>query len=317
MIKLAMMGFGTVGQACYQILNERQTELEASLGFEVRLDKILVRSLDKYQDLGLDSYLTDQVEDLFSSKPDVLIELTSSVDSVYPTIKRALESGIHVISANKALISKYFEELLASAQEGQTQLRYEAAVAGGIPILANLKTMTVLNEITEIQAVLNGTCNFILSKMEEGLSYQEALSQAQALGFAEADPTADVDGFDTQRKLRILASLAFNQTILEADIPCQGISQITSQEVQAGLAKGQRYKLLAQARLHKGKLEAQVKPVLIDKGSQLGSLIDGENAIIVKLSNAQELIFRGFGAGGRPTAFAVLSDLLHIYGKGV
>lgn len=317
MIKIAIMGFGTVGQATYQILNERKSEIEKSLASEIKVKKILVRSLDKYKDFKLDSILTDQVDDLFKSSPDLIIELTSSVEPIYPSVKKALADGIHVISANKALISKYFEDLQETAEQGNSLLRYEASVAGGIPIIANVKSMTVLNEITEIKAVLNGTCNFILSKMEEGLSYKDALSQAQDLGFAEADPSADVDGFDTQRKLRILASLAFNQAILETDIPCQGISQITSQEVYKGLEKGQRYKLLAQASRDQEQVKASVKPVLMDKNSQLGSLQDGENAIIVTLSNAQELVFRGFGAGGRPTAFAVLSDLLHIYGKGV
>lgn len=314
MIKIGLLGFGTVGHASYTILNERKEFIEKALGQEVQIVKILVRSIEKYRMEEASSLMTTDVDEIVEdSSIDVIIELTGGVDTMIEPIIKAMKSKKHIITANKALVSKYMEDLLEYANENKVAFQYEAAVAGTVPIIDPMKQIALLNDVSSIRGVLNGTCNFILQKMEEGMDYDQALREAQELGFAEADPTADVEGYDTMRKIRILASMAFHEPVVEDDIDCTGISHVSKEDVQEATKEGKRIKLIAHAQKNDQGIDVHVRPEAVDKNTILGRLENGENAVVVNCSNAGELVFEGLGAGGRPTAFSVLSDLLHIY----
>ncbi|RLK62704.1 homoserine dehydrogenase [Atopobacter sp. AH10] len=310
MIHLALLGFGTVNAAVYTILEERHEEFVQAFKDEFVVKKILVRRQEAHPEVK--ELLTTDIKEITEDPEiDVLIEATGAVDEIYEDIKEALKSK-HVITANKALVSKYYEELVAFAEKSGKSLQFEAAVAGAVPVINQLKKIATVNAIEEVVGVLNGSCNFILSQMEEGKTFDEALKEAQALGFAEADPSADVDGLDTQRKLRLLATILFNKAIKEEDIEVEGIRQVTAKDIEQAKKEGQRYKLVARAT---SQGSYSVSPERVDKNSDLGLLINGENAVIVKTSNAKDLIFKGPGAGGRPTASAILLDLLRLFDK--
>lgn len=316
MINIGLLGFGTVGSAVFTILEERKAELETCLRQKIRVKRVLVRNLAKYEDTTAFPLMTTEIAEIITDPEiNVLIELTGNVAEMIEPLRRSLSAGRHLVTANKALLSKYLEELTDLAVKHGVAFRYEASVAGAIPIIILMKNISTLNEVLEIEGVLNGTCNYLLSRMESGLDYATALAEAQALGFSEADPSSDVEGYDTMYKLRILSSLAFKQPVLESDISCTGITGVTKTEIEQALAQGQRIKLVAKAaRDEKGEIVATVRPTAVGRDQLLGSLNNGENAIILRTSNAGTLTFSGLGAGGRPTAFSVLSDLMQIYG---
>lgn len=315
-LNIAILGFGTVGRATYEILEEKKSEIEKIIKREIKLKKILVRDLQKYSSEKNFEIFTDKIEEIIADDEiELIIELTGEVDKMIEPMKTALSKRKNIITANKALVSKYMEELEEISKKYDSKIRYEAAVAGGIPIIYPLEKIVALNDVESIEGVLNGTCNFILSKMEEKKSYEEALKEAQRIGFAESDPTADVKGFDTMRKLRILSTIAFGKSVKEEEISLEGITEIKLPDIEKAAQKNMRYKLLASAKIEKGKIRASVKPTEISKDSIIGSLKGGENAVIIKASNVGELVFKGLGAGGRPTAFSVLSDFLNIYGN--
>lgn len=314
MINIGILGFGTVGRATYEILMEQKEEIENIIQDRISVRKILVRNLKKYKKEEAFHLFTDNIDEIVNDyKIDVIIELTGDVDNIYKPFTKAIKSRKNIITANKALVSKYMEELTELARKMDVKLRYEAAVAGAVPIIASIEKMAVLNDIESIEGVLNGSCNFILSKLEEGYDYDTALKEAQNLGFAEADPSEDVLGYDTMRKLRILSTIAFKESIKEEDISLEGINNIKSEDIENAKAKNKRIKLVGKAYKAGEKIVASVEPTLVDIDSILGKLDGGENAIIVNCSNAQELALKGLGAGGRPTAFSVLSDFISIY----
>ena len=316
MINIALLGFGTVGHACYQILQERKGLLDDQLEDSFQVKRILVRDIEKYrQEEAVNLMTTDIQEILDDPEINCIIELTGAVEDLIDPIKAAMDKKIHIITANKALVSRYMEELEEAAERNGVLLRFDAAVAGAIPLIESLKKMSLLNEITSIEGVLNGTCNFILSKMEDGKDYHSALQEAQELGFAEADPTADVEGYDTMRKIRICSSIAFRSPVLEEDIDCKGISELKKEAVQKANEEGKRIKLVARAMKSDEGIKVTVAPEPVDQKTILGGLKDGENAVIIRCSNAGTITLKGLGAGGRPTAFAVLSDFLSIYKK--
>ncbi|MDO5726202.1 MAG: homoserine dehydrogenase [Tissierellia bacterium] len=316
MIKIGLMGFGTVGKATYEILNEQRENIENFIG-SYEIEKILVRDLKKHNYENIDKAIfTDNIEEFADSSLNVIIELTGSIDEIYPYMIKQMKDSKNIISANKAFISKYFEQLTEIAITENISFQYEAAIGGAIPIIEELKIIKALNEIDSVCGVLNGTCNFILSKMESGKDYEAALIEAQAIGFAEADPSADVEGLDTLRKLRILASLAFGKPVLEEQIELEGITKLERKELEKAIENSERIKLVAEAKMLKtGEVIAKVAPKSVPIDSVLGGLIDGENAVILNCSNAGELVFKGAGAGGRATAFSVISDLINIYRK--
>ncbi|NLY09945.1 MAG: homoserine dehydrogenase [Tissierellia bacterium] len=314
LLNIGILGFGTVGKATFEILQERIDVIEASVGDEIIVKKIFVRNKNKHNYDNIDANLfTDVISEVVEDDSvDIIIEATGDVGVVYEGIKVAIANGKHIITANKEMVSRHFEELNQLANKHDIQLKYEAAVGGAIPILCQIPKIRELNEIVEINGVLNGTCNFILSAMEKGMDYNKALLDAQQAGFAEADPTADVEAYDTVRKLRILATLAFGVKVAEDEITREGIINVSKKEIDTSKKNGMRIKLVAHAKKTKDGIEAFVKPTEVEINSVLGGLEDGENAVSVVCDNAGELVFKGKGAGGRPTAFSILSDFLAI-----
>lgn len=309
MIGIGFLGFGTVGRSTYEILTNRKFEIEKYLGKDVVIRKIIVRDPSKYDEI--EDIISTDIMDLINDEDiDVIIEATGQVDEIVDYIEAAIKGKKNIISANKALISKYYERLHSLSKQNKTELKYEASVGGGIPIISQLDNIRILNEVNQISGVLNGTCNFILSKMETGSSYEESLKEAQKLGYAEADPSADVSGLDSLRKLRILSSRVFNKAIKENEIDLCGITEIEKEEIEKAKLDGKKYKLIARADKYGN---YKVGPELVDEESIFGGLVGGENAIIINGSNTGDLIFKGPGAGGKETAFSILSDFLSIY----
>lgn len=314
MIEIGLLGYGTVGQAVVEILQKRKDTIQQIIGQEFKLKKILVRNLNKYSDQEYFHLITDDIHSIVQDPHiNVLIEVTGAVDPIYQPIKEAFIAGKHFITANKAFVSKYLEDIINWQKQTTGQFRCEAAVGGALPIMVNHTAIATLNQVTAIQGVLNGTSNIILTLMEEGATYDEALAKAQEIGFAEADPSDDVQGIDSMRKLRILASLLFKKSLLEKQIQCQGITEIKPSDIEQAKAQNARIKLLASAHYQNDQIFATVKPSLVDSNSLIGQLEGGENAVIISTDNAGDIIIKGQGGGGRPTAFAVLSDLLAIF----
>lgn len=314
MINIGLLGCGTVGNGVLEILNERKKSLQNLLGEEIGVKKVLVRNLDNYKDRDDFHLFTDNLYDIIDDEDiETIIEVTGDVGEIFQGVIKAMENQKNIVTANKALVSKYMEELIDFSDQYDVKFLYDAAVAGAVPIIETVKNIAELNEVKSIKGVLNGTCNFILSSMEEGNDYESALLEAQRIGFAEADPTNDVEGFDTMRKLRILSTLGFKEKVGEEDISLQGITKISIEDIQKLDKENKRYKLVASAYKENGKIIAKVEPTIVEKDSVLGGLVKGENAILIEGDNCGELVFKGAGAGGRPTAFAILTDVLNIY----
>ena len=315
MINIGLLGFGTVGTGVVEMLNTRQEELRRLIGSEIRIKKILVNDIDKKRTVKLkENLITSNFEEILNDKDiDIVIEVTSDLEAGYSYIKKSLKAGKHIVTANKAIVSKYFEELSSLADENGLAFLYEASVGGGIPILKPLKEETVLNENTEVQGILNGTCNYILTRMvNEGKDYQEVLKIAQELGYAELDPTADVEGHDTLRKLRILGTIALQGKISEEDILLNGISSITAFDVENIKDMDSTIKLIAEARAMDGEYTAIVQPTIIKNDNYFATVNMAYNSIAFKGDNVGELKFYGAGAGKLPTANAVLRDVMDI-----
>lgn len=315
MINIGLLGLGTVGQGVVEIIEKRGKELEYILKERLNIKKILVKDIYKERDIQIPSHiLTDDFKDILEDEEiDIIIEVTSDLEESYGYIRQALDKGKHVVTANKAIVSKYFEELNRLSMENEAGFLYEASVAGGIPVLKPLKEQITLNEIDEIQGILNGTCNYILTNMfKEELDYKEVLKTAQELGYAEADPSADVEGHDTLRKLRILSTIALQGKILEEDIILDGIDSISSFDIVQMKKLNSTIKLIGEARRYGDGFTAVVQPVIIDNDSYFANVEGAYNSVAFKGDNVGELKFYGAGAGKLPTANAVLSDVLDI-----
>ena len=315
MLNVGLLGLGTVGTGIVEIINERRNTITVTSGTDIRIKKILVRNVNKTRNIDTEQLeLTDNFEDILNDQEiNVIVEVTGDLESSYRYITAALNSGKHVVTANKAVVSKYFGELSALANEKNLAFLYEASVGGGIPVLKPLKEQLELNEITEVQGILNGTCNYILTRMiNEGKDYGEVLKIAQELGYAEADPSADVEGHDTLRKLRILATLALQADITEEDILLDGISSINATDVDNIRKMDSTVKLIAEARKTDKGFTAIVQPMIVKNSNYFANVNMAFNSIAFKGNNVGELKFYGAGAGKLPTANAVLSDVLDI-----
>lgn len=315
MINIGLLGLGTVGLGIVEIMNNRKNELKSTLGKELNIKKILVKDINKERDKTIDKILlTNDFEEILNDNDiSIIIEVTSELEESYQYIKGALDKGKHVVTANKAVVSKYFEELSSLAKKRDRAFLYEASVGGGIPIIKPLKEEIAINEITQVQGILNGTSNYILTRMfNEGLDYDETLKIAQGLGYAEADPTSDVEGHDTQRKLRILSTIALKGRIGEEDILVRGIKGINSFDVQQIKKLNSTVKLIAEAKATDDKFTAVVQPTIIKTDTYFANVNMAYNSITVVGNNVGELKFYGAGAGKLPTANAVLRDVLDI-----
>ena len=312
-LKVGMLGCGVVGSEIARLLVANADDLAARSGAKLELVKVAVRDLNR-KNIAKELLTTDLMSVVNDPNIDLIIEVIGGIEPARALILVALESGKSVVTANKALLAKHGGELFAAADKFGADLYYEAAVAGAIPILRPLRESLVGDHIQKIMGIVNGTTNFILTKMDEsGAAFGDALAEAQSLGFAEADPTADVEGFDAAAKAAILASLAFHSRVTGDDVFREGITKITSTDVAVARSLDLVIKLLAIAELNSdGQISVRVHPTLISRNHPLAAVRESFNAVFVEAEAAGALMFYGRGAGGTPTASAVLGDLVAV-----
>ncbi|GAA3433910.1 homoserine dehydrogenase [Kutzneria kofuensis] len=316
-IKVAMLGCGTVGTEVARLLTDQADDFAARIGTPVELTGIAVRRPNKHREVPAELLTTD-ADSLVESDVDVVVEVIGGIEPVRSLLLKALRAGKSVVTANKALLAEHGPELYAAADASGADIYFEAAVAGAIPLLRPLRESLAGDRITRVMGIVNGTTNYILSAMSAtGAGYAETLEEASRLGYAEADPTADVDGFDAASKAAILASLAFHTRVTAGDVHREGISAVTSADIAAARALGRTVKLLAiceRVTDDEGveSVAARVHPAMIPNSHPLASVGGAFNAVFVEADAAGQLMFYGQGAGGAPTASAVLGDLVAV-----
>ena len=313
-IKVALLGVGTVGTGVYKLIQRRADVMVRTIGAEMEVSKILVHNLNKQRE-GIDaSLLTDNWQEIINDPEiQIVVEVMGGIEPARTMILEALHAGKHVVTANKDLLAAYGKELLDAAEEKHCDLLFEAAVAGGIPIIRPLKQCLAGNEIDEVIGIVNGTTNYILTKMfEENMSFEEALAKATELGYAEADPTADVEGLDAGRKVAIMASIAFHSRVVFDDVYTEGITKITSDDIAYAKEFDSVIKLLGVAHNTEGGIEVGVYPMLLNKEHPLASVRDSFNAVFVHGDAVDDAMFYGRGAGELPTASAVMGDIIDV-----
>jgi homoserine dehydrogenase len=319
-LKVAVLGCGSVGSQVVRLLGEQADDLAARVGARVELVGVAVRRLDapREVDVPADLLTTDAAALVAREDVDVVIEVIGGIEPARTLILSALENGASVVTANKALLAEDGPTLFEAAEKAGRDLYYEAAVAGAIPILRPLRESLAGDKVTRVLGIVNGTTNFILDKMDtSGAGFADALEEAQALGYAEADPTADVEGFDAAAKAAILASLAFHSRVTAADVHREGIVDVSAGDVRSAREMNSVVKLLAIAELRKGEgdeeaVSVRVHPAMIPRSHPLASVREAYNAVFVESEAAGQLMFYGPGAGGSPTASAVLGDLVTV-----
>lgn len=314
MLKIAIIGVGTVGSSVIKILQDNKEIITARAGCEIIPTIGVVNSLDKKRDLNIK--LTDNVDDVFNDDSiDMIVELMGGIEKPYEIVKRALAKGIPVVTANKALLAYHRYELQDLA--GDTPFEYEASVAGGIPIVNALREGLSANHIESIKGILNGTCNYMLTKMiNEGVNYEDILKEAQALGYAEADPTFDVGGFDAAHKLLILASIAYGIDAKPEDILIEGIQNISKHDIAFAKEFNYTIKLLTIAKKIGNEIQLRVHPVFISNKEMIAKVDGVMNGISVIGDKVGETMYYGPGAGGDATASAVIANIIDIARKG-
>ncbi|WP_121258078.1 homoserine dehydrogenase [Nocardioides ferulae] len=318
-LRVAVLGCGSVGSQVVRLIDEQSEELAARVGARLELGGVAVRRLDAPREVEVpEGLLTTDAHGLVS-RPDIdlVIEVIGGIEPARSLILAALENGASVVTANKALLAEDGPTLFEAAEKAGRDLYYEAAVAGAIPILRPLRESLAGDRVTRVLGIVNGTTNFILDRMDTaGTGFSEALEEAQDLGYAEADPTADVEGFDAAAKAAILASLAFHSRVTAADVHREGISDVTAADVASARDMGCVVKLLAICELREDADEpavaVRVHPAMIPRSHPLASVREAYNAVFVESEAAGQLMFYGPGAGGSPTASAVLGDLVTV-----
>lgn len=312
--KIALLGMGTVGGGVYEIIEKQKEEMPFKIGAALEVVKVLVRNKAKYADRIPAEKLTDVWEDVIGDDSiDIVVEVMGGIEPARTYIKAALEKGKHVVTANKDLMAMHGHELLELAGEHHCDLLFEAAVAGGIPIIRPLKQCLAGNHITEIMGIINGTTNFILTKMkEDGMDFGEALQLATDLGYAEADPTADIEGYDAGRKLAIMASIAFHTSVTFDDVFTEGITKITAKDMRYAKEMGCSIKLLGIAKNTETGIEVKVHPTMIPENHPLAAVNDSFNAVFVHGDAVDDAMFYGRGAGALPTGSAVVGDIMDV-----
>ena len=313
-IYAAILGAGTVGTGVYKLCQSMKDDVISKTGAELVVKKVLVRNLDKDRDPIDRELLTDNWKDIIEDKDiEIVIELMGGTTPAKQYILEALEAGKQVVTANKDLLAEHGEEVMGMADKMHADLQFEAAVAGAIPIIRPLKQSMAGNNITEIIGIVNGTTNYILTKMtESGMNYKDALAKATELGYAEADPTADIEGYDAGRKMAIMASIAFNSRVTFDDVYTEGITNITAKDIKYAEAMGCTIKLLGVAKNTESGIEVRVHPMLIPSDHPLATVNDSFNAVFVHGDAVDDAMFYGRGAGEFPTASAVMGDIIDV-----
>lgn len=315
-VNVALLGLGTVGTGVWKMISANQEYIAKRSGAFFDIKGILIRNGNKRRGLpGIEPLLTDQFETLFSDRIDVIIEAMGGIEPALSYVKEAIARGCHIVTANKELIARHGVELNQLAKEQGVQILFEASVGGGIPVLGTLQHFLKANRIHKVLGIVNGTTNFILTEMEVGKrGFADVLSEAQEKGYAEADPSADVDGWDAVHKLVILIRIVFGINVHVENIPVQGIRDVTLSEIELAHLLGYKIKLISQAEQVDGQaVRASVQPMLLPQSHPLSSIQGVYNAVYVEGDQVQDVTLVGQGAGEQPTASAVVEDLTNIY----
>lgn len=315
LVNIGLLGLGNIGSGTYKVLEINRKHIERTTGLDLRITKIL--ELDTERDRGFvvpKGVFTQDADEIMNDHSiDIVIELLGGIEPASALMASALNAGKSVVTANKAAIAANYETLTEAAAKSGAKLRFEASVGGGIPLIGAISEHLCANEFSELMGILNGTTNYILTKMsEEGRAYDDVLKEAQDLGFAEADPTADVEGHDVANKLSILMSVAFGKRVRPEDIPTRGITEITKADMDEAASQGCVIKLLASAFRTENGVDCFVQPTLLNKAHPLADVRNEFNALFIKGNAVDDLMLYGKGAGPFPTASAVLGDVVAI-----
>ena len=314
-INIGLLGLGNIGSGTYKVLELNRNHIESVTGLDLKIKRIL--EIDTDRDRGFTvapGVFTEDPEEVFSDPEiDIVIELIGGIEPATEFMIKAMKTGKSVVTANKAAVAANYELLTENSAQTGSAFRFEASVGGGIPLIGAIRDHLAANEFTEMLGILNGTTNYILTKMsEEGHSYEDVLKEAQQLGFAEADPTSDVEGGDVANKLSILMSLIFGVRVKPDEIPTRGISKITEDDIREAEAENCVIKLLASAFRSKDGAECFIQPTFVNKTHPLADVRNEFNAIYIKGNAVDDLMFYGKGAGPFPTASAILGDVITI-----
>lgn len=310
MVNIGIIGYGTVGSGVFEVLNTNCKSIEVRAGEKIKVKRIC--DLREFPGDKAGQLITHDFDDILNDKEiSIVVETMGGTKPAYDFVSAAIEAGKSVCTSNKELVAKYGAGLIKLAKEKNVNFLFEASVGGGIPIIRPLNYALTAEEILEIKGILNGTTNFILTKMnDEGLDYETVLKEAQAMGYAEKNPTADVEGFDTCRKIAILTSLAYGKQVDFEDIKTEGISKITKEDMEYAKALNASIKLIGESKKENGVVYARVAPALINREQPLYGVHDVFNAIFVKGNMVDDVMFYGRGAGKLPTASAVVADII-------
>ena len=315
--RVGVLGCGTVGASLVALVHRQNATIHARTGLSLEISRIAVRDLSLSRPINVENavFTSDAMAVATDPSIDVIVEVMGGISPARELLLAALGAGKPVITANKALLAAHGSELFAAAEAAGVDLLFEAAVAGGIPFIRPLRESLLAEPVLRVMGIMNGTTNYILTRMSEaGADYSDALAEAQSLGYAEADPTADVEGHDAAAKIAIVASIAFGAEVTGADVECEGISKITADDIAFAARHGYSVKLLAIAERFSGpdgdELSARVHPCLVPNAHPLAAVRDSFNAVFVQGEAVGDLMFYGRGAGGDPTASAVLGDLV-------
>lgn len=314
-IGIGLLGLGTVGTGVYKLLQENATQISQRIGKNLEIIKVLERDPEKVISLGISpDAMAKNIEEIIDDPQiQIIIELLGGIEPARTYILDALRSGKHVVTANKDVVASHGKELFEAAAVGKADLYFEASVGGGIPVIHILKENLAANKIKEVIGIVNGTTNYILTRMsEENVDFSTVLQAAQEAGYAEADPTADIEGHDAARKISILASIAFNTRVTPANVFVEGITRIAPEDINYARELGYVIKLLAIARDHNGEVEVRVHPAFLSRNHPLAAVDGVFNAIYIYGNAVGETMFYGQGAGQMPTASAIVGDLMEI-----
>ncbi len=314
-VRVGLLGCGIVGGGTARILRDNADQIARRAGVTVKLARVAVRNLSKPRAIDLDPKMvtTDPWEVVGDASVDIVVEAIGGIEPARDLILEAIKNGKHIVTANKELLATLGQDVMQAADTQGVDMLFEASVGGGIPIIRPMKESLAGDRVRRVMGIVNGTTNFILTRMSEtGESFAEALQEAERLGYTELDPSADIEGFDAAQKLAILASIAFNARVRASDVHREGISKVTAADIAGAHDLGYEVKLLAVAELDEGEIAARVHTAMIPKTHPLAAVRDVFNAIFVEGEEVGELMFLGRGAGGRPTGSAVVGDVIEI-----
>jgi len=310
-----MLGIGNVGVGTYKIFQMNKKHIEDVTGTTIEFAKILARDLTKDRGVEIPTgVMTSNPDDILNNDDiDIVVELLGGIEPATTFMLTALNNGKHVVTANKAAIAANYGKFMEAAKRNNVKFMFEASVCGAIPVLSSISNPLCANRFSEVMGIVNGTTNYILTQMHEfGYEYEDVLKKAQELGFAEADPTADVEGYDVANKLSVLIALMFGVHILPKDIPTKGISHITKADIDAAKKDGCKIKLVAHAKMADNGLEYKVEPISLPPTHPLAAVNNEFNAVFITGNASDELVFYGRGAGSIPTGSAVAGDIVTI-----